>query len=41
MRSLWEWQLGGADILEGVYYALVLTVRNPRKISMQVKDKAT
>jgi hypothetical protein len=30
----------GADILKGVYYALVLTVRNPGKISMQVKNKA-
>ena len=25
--------MGGTDIWKGVYYALVLTVRNPRKIS--------
>ena len=27
--------------MKGVYYALVLTVRKPRKFSMQVKNKAT
>ena len=33
--------LCGTDIMKGVYYALVLTVRKPRKFSMQVKNKAT
>ena len=31
----------GTDIDKGVYYALVLTVRNPEKISKFVKNKAT
>ena len=31
----------GTDIDKGVYYALVLTVRNPEKISIVVKNKAT
>ena len=33
--------LCGTDIMKGVYYALVLTVRKPRKFSKQVRNKAT
>ena len=33
--------LCGTDIMKGVYYAWVLTVRKPRKFSMQVRNKAT
>ena len=32
LRPLWTWVGGGQDIYKGVYYALVLTVRNRRKI---------
>ena len=28
LRPLWTWVGGGQDIYKGVYYALVLTVRN-------------
>ena len=33
--------LCGTDIMKGVYYALVLTVRKPRKFSKQVRNKTT
>jgi hypothetical protein len=32
LRPLWTWVGGGQDIYKGVYYALVLTLLNSRKI---------
>ena len=39
LRPLWTWAGGGQDIIKGVYYALILTVRNPEKISCKSGTK--